>query len=594
MRGSARRFLTRTLSSPRWRSPAVPRVDRGVRRRAAAAQGPDAAPWPAANPTPGRPQIGISDTSSAVRPGDLPPQAPRPAALGAGGGRVPAGAQGVRRRQPDRREAALRAGRPRPTPARTRPSTRSASSRSGSRTRAPRRATGRRSRWCRDYEPAIIAYAMLLAKKGQISEAERFLTEKRGQMPKSAAVAATLAEVKSLQKDTGSAQRIAQEALKLNPDYRPAMVIIARDHYRNRRLDLALYALQAILDGFEPVADNPPRDKDNGEALLLRGLISKEQGNRVRRHGPVPQGRRTSGRISSRRASSSARRCSQAGGADEALPILEGAVRYDADNLAGAPQPRRRLPPRPALRRRQARVRVGARARREPAAGALRPRPALPLRAERPRDDGQAAGRGGDPASSRKFRELRPRDEKDDSEELLNSAKLKEGEINAASAPPPPAAAADARCGGRRRRGPAGRRRGAAQEEVALEPALHRADRRMVMRTMVATLVAFALVSVGAAASAQDKGTATRRHHARGGDDHRPHPEADRRRRREPHRSPSSRSPSSGSRSSIASSRRSTRIRSETWRGRSSSRSRCSSASAPPRWRGARCAGRPR
>ena len=36
-------------------------------------------------------------------------------------------------------------------------------------------------------------------------------------MPKSAAVAATLAEVKSLQKDTGSAQRIAQEALKINP-----------------------------------------------------------------------------------------------------------------------------------------------------------------------------------------------------------------------------------------------------------------------------------------------------------------------------------------------------------------------------------------
>ena len=40
-----------------------------------------------------------------------------------------------------------------------------------------------------------------------------------------------------------------------------------------------------------------------------------------------------------------------------------------------------------------------------------------------------------------KFREIRPRDEKDDSEELLNSAKIKEGELNAASAPvtPPPA-----------------------------------------------------------------------------------------------------------------------------------------------------------
>jgi hypothetical protein len=37
-----------------------------------------------------------------------------------------------------------------------------------------------------------------------------------------------------------------------------------------------------------------------------------------------------------------------------------------------------------------------------------------------------------------KFREVRARDEKDDSEELLNSAKIKEGEISAASAPAPP------------------------------------------------------------------------------------------------------------------------------------------------------------
>src|SRR5262249_56151176 len=94
----------------------------------------------------------------------------------------------------------------------------------------------------------------------------RTVGEKRGQMPKSAGVAATLAEIKSLQKDTGAAQRIAGEALKINPDYRPAMVIMARDHYRNRRIDLALYALQAILDGFGD--ENPPRDKDNAEAML--------------------------------------------------------------------------------------------------------------------------------------------------------------------------------------------------------------------------------------------------------------------------------------------------------------------------------------
>src|SRR5262249_40025222 len=130
-----------------------------------------------------------------------------------------------------------------------------------------------------DYEPAIIAYAMYQARRNNLGEADHFLSDKRGQMPKSAAVAATLAEIKSLQRDTGSAQRIAQEALKTTPDYRPAMFIIARDHYRNRRLDLALYALQAILDGFG--AENPPRDKDNAEARLLRALIYREQGQRA-------------------------------------------------------------------------------------------------------------------------------------------------------------------------------------------------------------------------------------------------------------------------------------------------------------------------
>ena len=59
-------------------------------------------------------------------------------------------------------------------------------------------------------------------------------------------VLGALAEVKSIAKDSASAQQLAQEALKKNSDYRPAMVTIARDHYRARRLDLALYALQAL------------------------------------------------------------------------------------------------------------------------------------------------------------------------------------------------------------------------------------------------------------------------------------------------------------------------------------------------------------
>ena len=107
------------------------------------------------------------------------------------------------------------------------------------------------------YEPAIAAYAQYVAARGSLTEAESFLQGKRSQMPNSAGVIAALAEVKSMQRDTASAQQLAQEALKKNSDYRPAMVTIARDHYRNRRLDLSLYALQAILDGFGE--DNPPR-----------------------------------------------------------------------------------------------------------------------------------------------------------------------------------------------------------------------------------------------------------------------------------------------------------------------------------------------
>jgi Tfp pilus assembly protein PilF len=130
-----------------------------------------------------------------------------------------------------------------------------------------------------DYEPAIVAYGVLLARTGKPDEAIDFLNARQAQMPKSAAVTAALAEVKSIQGDSGAAQRLAQEALKKNPDYRPAMITLARDHYRSRRLDLALYALRGILDGYGD--ENPPRDKNNAEARLLRGLIFKEQGNKA-------------------------------------------------------------------------------------------------------------------------------------------------------------------------------------------------------------------------------------------------------------------------------------------------------------------------
>ena len=181
-----------------------------------------------------------------------------------------------------------------------------------------------------DYEQGIAAYALYVASKGNLTEAESFLQGKRGQLPNSAGVIAALAEVKSMQKDTASAQQLAQEALKKNSDYRPAMVTIARDHYRNRRLDLSLYALQAILDGFGD--DNPARDKDNADAHFLRGIILKEEGRRPAAIGEFKlavQGRPdlVAARVEL------ASYFLEAGNAVEAQPLLEGALRFDANHV---------------------------------------------------------------------------------------------------------------------------------------------------------------------------------------------------------------------------------------------------------------------
>jgi tetratricopeptide (TPR) repeat protein len=181
-----------------------------------------------------------------------------------------------------------------------------------------------------DYEQGIAAYAIYVAGRGNLTEAESFLQGKRGQLPNSAGVIAALAEVKSIQRDTASAQQLAQEALKKNSDCRPAMVTIARDHYRNRRLDLALYALQAILDGFGD--DNPPRDKDNADAHYLRGIILKEESRRVASMNEFKAA--VAGRpdlVAARVELASF--FLEAGNAAEAQPLLEGALRFDANNV---------------------------------------------------------------------------------------------------------------------------------------------------------------------------------------------------------------------------------------------------------------------
>ena len=294
-----------------------------------------------------------------------------------------------------------------------------------------------------DYEPAIVSYAVLKARKGQTSDADAFLAQKRGQLPKSAALLAAHAEVKSLAKDTGNAQKLASEALKINPDFKPAMVVIARDHYRARRIDLALYALQAILDGFEPVNENPPRDKENAEALLLRALIYREQGNRA---GAMDQFQKAIARrpdlVEAR--VQLATMLLEAGNADQAFPLVEGALRFDNTNLP-------------------AHLVLGDVYRLQSKFSEAKQRfdyvlskdASLPqvhynfglLYLFAPTIQGMTPLQQVDAATAslKKYQELRPKGETDDSDELLNRAKLKRGELEAAQtaaqpAPPPPPA----------------------------------------------------------------------------------------------------------------------------------------------------------
>jgi tetratricopeptide (TPR) repeat protein len=129
------------------------------------------------------------------------------------------------------------------------------------------------------YDIASGAYALLLARTGHGPDAEQFLTTKQSQSPESVQLTAYLAEVKSIEGDSPGAQQLAQQALAKQPDFKEAMIVIARDYYRNHRWDLAKYALQAILDGADD-GSIPPRDKDNPEALLLRALIARDMGQR--------------------------------------------------------------------------------------------------------------------------------------------------------------------------------------------------------------------------------------------------------------------------------------------------------------------------
>jgi tetratricopeptide (TPR) repeat protein len=180
-----------------------------------------------------------------------------------------------------------------------------------------------------DHEISMCAYALSLASAGHAGEADTFLTDKRNKRPNSPRLTACNAELKSIAKDHATAQQLAQDALRMDPDFREAMVTIARDHYRARKMELAKYALQAILEGFGD--SSPARDKDNAEARLIRGLILREGGARavalsdfeaaVKRRPDLVEALVNLGSMRL-----------EAGNASEAMPVLESATRFAPNN----------------------------------------------------------------------------------------------------------------------------------------------------------------------------------------------------------------------------------------------------------------------
>ncbi len=187
----------------------------------------------------------------------------------------------------------------------------------------------------RDFEPAITAYALLLSRPGSVAEAEEYLNQHLARLERSPGLLTTLAELKSLGGDSGAAQRLARDALELDSDYRPAMLVLARDHYRARRLELSLYALQGILDGYG--AENPPRDRDNPEARMLRGLILKERGQR----GAAIRELKRAIELRPDLAEAGFQLAGyylEAGNAVEAVPVLEQVLRYAPNHLLAREQ----------------------------------------------------------------------------------------------------------------------------------------------------------------------------------------------------------------------------------------------------------------
>jgi Tfp pilus assembly protein PilF len=178
-----------------------------------------------------------------------------------------------------------------------------------------------------DFEAAMGAYALSLAYTGHSGEADTFLADKHTRNPQSASIAAYLSMVKSIEGDSGTAQQLAQDALKVDPNNKDAMLALARDYYRSNRDELALYALRAILDGVE----GAPRDKDNAEAHLLRALIYKKQGHRAAAMNDFQAAQAKRPDLVEAAIQLGVMKL-EAGNAAEATPLLEMAVKFAPTN----------------------------------------------------------------------------------------------------------------------------------------------------------------------------------------------------------------------------------------------------------------------
>jgi Tfp pilus assembly protein PilF len=181
-----------------------------------------------------------------------------------------------------------------------------------------------------EYPPALSGAVRMLLAAGRVGDAAALAHSAAAKFPENAAVLTVRAEVSSARGDSTTAQQLAQKALKKDPDYRPAMLTLARDHYRARRLDLALYTLTAILDGYGE--ENPPRDKDNADARVLRALIYGERGRRKAAMEELGIALATRPDLIEARLLLSAYML-EAGNAVEARPLLEKALEYDPSNV---------------------------------------------------------------------------------------------------------------------------------------------------------------------------------------------------------------------------------------------------------------------